>query len=296
MKETKALLKIWYKCNYSCNFCHAEFKKSLMTYPLKIFYLKILLLKKKWVKVILTTWWESTLEKHFFDIVKFIKKHNLDFWIVTNGSTIYIKSYLDKLELFWIKYIYLSIHWFQDIHNKIVWDKNSYNKVVSIISDLKNRKNIKLFLNYVVTKENIHSIDDTINDLIKIWYINLSIKFSMLQPEWIWKDYNLFVSPEISTKIINDSIFLYKDNKYINIHWDWFPLCFFRENLNKVADLHTENINYITEVYENKIYNTDYWNRYYISECYSCDLKSNCYGIYEWYKWYYNNLNDLIKI
>ena len=288
----KALLKIWYKCNYTCNFCHAEFKKSLMTYPLKIFYLKILLLKKKGVKTILTTGWESTLEKHFFQIVSFIKKQGLDFGIVTNGSTICNKKFLDKLDKLGIKNIYLSLHGFGDTHNNIVGDKNGYNKVVRIIKDLKQRKHILLFLNYVVTRENVSSIEKTVSDISKIWYVWLGMKFSMLEPEGIWKDDNLMIEPVKSWFIIKSVITEYK--WIMKLYWDWYPLCLFRNFLNKRADLQTENIKYITEVYENKIYNTDYGDRKYYKECNSCDLKNNCYWIFSYYTNIYRKEDNII--
>lgn len=291
MKEIKALLKIWYKCNYKCNFCHAEFKKDIINIQIKPLLLKILLLKKKWVQVILLTWWESTLESHFFKIVNFIKKQWLEFWIVTNGSTVYSKIFLNKLEQIGIKYIYLSLHWYKEVHNFIVWDNNSYNKIISIISDLQNRKSIKLFLNYVITKENIYSVNDTLSHLNDLKFNNLKIKFSMLELEWIWNDEKLMVSPLLSSNIIKKVIKKYGN---LNIFWDWFQICLFREFLHKRADLQTENIRYITEVYENKIFNTDYWNRIYLKKCETCNIKDKCYGIYKWYENYFK-VNELIN-
>lgn len=279
MNNLKALLKIWYKCNYKCNFCHAEFKKSIISYDLRTFYLKILLLKKKWVKVILLSWGESTLEKHFFEIVSFIKKNNLYFWIVTNWSTIYSDYFLDKLILLWIKNIYLSIHWYWEIHNNIVWDNNGFDKIIKVIQSLKKYNEVDLFLNYVVTKENYLSINDTVDYLNNLWYEGLKIKFSILEPSWLGIDEKLFIDPNISTKIIKQVI---KSNYYknLNIYWDGFPICFFYDLLERRWDLQTENILYITEVFENKIYKTDYWYRWYINECNNCSLKSECYWIH----------------
>ena len=242
--------------------------------------MKIVFLKKRGVRVILLTWWESTLESHFFFIVKFIKKQWLDFGIVTNGSTIYTESFLDKLDDLGIRFIYLSIHWFWNVHNKIVWDKNSYNKIISIIKNLDTKRHVRLFLNYVVIKENVYCIEDTLKDLSSLWYQGLNIKFSILEPEWIWRNEKLMIEPIISSRIIKKCI---DDFDNINVFWDWFPLCLFRDKLEKRADLQTENIKYITEIYENKIFSTDYWNRSFLKDCDGCGLKKNCYGIYDYY-------------
>jgi hypothetical protein len=66
--------------------------------------------------------------------------------------------------------------------------------------------------------------------------------------------------------------------------------------LDKRADLQTENILYITEIYEHKIYATDYGKRYYTEKCNtSCVLREKCYGIFEKYKNYFPE-EELIAI
>lgn len=291
----KALLKIGYLCNYKCSFCHAETKKQIKDIAIKALYLKILLLKKKWVQTILLSGWESTLEKHFFQIVDFITRNWLSFGIVTNGSTIYNPDFLERLSVLGIKNIYLSIHWYADVHNDIVWDPDSFNKVLSIIANLRdNYKHIKLFLNYVVVRQNVDSIDDTIIALKQIKYPELSIKFSFLEPEWAGDNVELMVSPRYATSIIRNAIITFSDQD-IGIYWDGFPICFFHDMLDKRADLQTEKILYITEIYEQKIFNTDYWKRQYTEKCNtSCKLREKCYGVFDKYQ---NNFaeNELIN-
>lgn len=285
MKSKKALLKIWYRCNYSCNFCHAEYKKEIIDIPLKALLLKIILLKKRWVETILLSGGESSLEKHFFEIISFIKKQDLDFGIVTNGSTICSEAFLNKLDTLWIKNIYVSLHWYWDVHNKIVWDTKSYDKVTRVIWFLQHRSHIALFLNYVVVQENLDSIHKTLESLIALWVGRISIKFSMLEPEGIGDDEGLVVDLESASRVIKEAIDKFSHS--LNIYWDGYPLCFFDWYLDKRADLKTENIQYITEVYEHKIFETDYGNREYTSHCKSCDLQTECYGIFGKYKKYF---------
>lgn len=289
----KAILKIWYKCNYSCNFCHAKFKKSIKNISIKSLFLKIILLKKKWVQLILLSWWESTLELHFFQIVNFIKKQWLYFWIVTNWSTIYNDPFYNKLLDLEIKNIYLSIHWKEEAHNMIVWDNNWYNKVISIIKKIKKTSSIDLFLNYVVIKDNINSINDTLNDLDNL-NLDLNIKFSMLIPEWAWLDDKLMISPLKASRIIKNNIDVFSLSK-LKIYWDWYQLCLFRWYLDKIWNLQTESILYMVEVYENKIFSTDYWIRSYLKECSNCDLKKDCYWIIDKYISFYETKDLLIK-
>ncbi|QFR39608.1 radical SAM protein [Candidatus Gracilibacteria bacterium 28_42_T64] len=290
----KALLKIGYKCNYTCSFCHAEYKKNIKEINIKALFFKILLLKKKGVKIILLSGGESTLESHFFSVIDFIKKQGLDFGIVTNGSTISSDRFLDKLFDLGIKNIYLSIHGYGTIHDDIVGCKGSYEGVIKIIGSLKKRSFDSLFLNYVVISDNLSSIEDTLNGLLKTSYENLSIKFSLLEPSGAGNNDALFCSPKEASLNIKSAIEMF-DGKGIKIYWDGFPLCLFLGDLEKRADLKTEKINYITEVYENKLYNTDYGRRSYLPECGKCDFKDDCYGIFDEYISAYGQ-SDLINI
>jgi MoaA/NifB/PqqE/SkfB family radical SAM enzyme len=281
----KAILKIGYLCNYKCSFCHAETKKQIKDIAIKALFFKILLLKKKWVQTILLSGGESTLEKHFFQIVDFITRNGLSFGIVTNGSTIYHPAFLERLSLLGIKNIYLSIHGYKEVHNDIVGDPDSFNKVISIISNIRdNYPNIRLFLNYVVVRQNVDSIEATIVALRELEFLGLSIKFSFLEPEWAGDNTDLMISPRYATGIIHQAITTLS-NQYICVYWDGFPICFFHDMLDKRADLQTENILYITEIYEHKIYNTDYGKRHYTEKCNtSCSLREQCYGIFDKYQ------------
>jgi len=292
----KALLKIGYLCNYRCSFCHAETKKQIKDIAIKILYLKILLLKKKGVWVILLSWGESTLEKHFFQIVEYIRKQGLSYGIVTNGSTIASNEFLAKLHALWLEYIYLSLHGYQDVHNTIVWDPSSFEKVLSIVKNVTtNYQDIHLFLNYVVVANNVHSIEDTIIALRELHQKKISIKFSFLEPEWAWDNRELMVSPKVASKTIREVIQKYS-NESLQIYWDGFPICHFRDMLDRRADLQTENILYITEIYEHTIYHTNYWKRYYTHTCDTkCSLRTHCYGIFEKYREYYPE-DELIAI
>ncbi len=290
ISQTKALLKIGYLCNYRCSFCHAETKKQIKDIAIKALYLKILLLKKKWVHTILLSGGESTLEKHFFQIVDFITKHWLSFGIVTNGSTIYQKDFLARLNGLGIKNIYLSIHGHKEVHNDLVGDPNSFEKVMSIIADLRdNYPHIKLFLNYVVVKQNVESIGDTVSALKELEYPWLPIKFSFLEPEWAGDNKDLMISPRYAAEKIR-SVIQNNSSPYLKTYWDGFPLCHFADMLDKRADLQTESIFHITEIYEHRIFSTDYGKRSYATSCdTACSLRAKCYGIFSKY---YENFDE----
>ena len=93
----------------------------------------------------------------------------------------------------------------------------------------------------------------------------------------------MFVSPD---KVAIEVIKLIKKYPDINIWWDWLPLCLFKWYEDKISNLQTENIMYMSETYENEIFNTDYGIREYSKKCKWCKLKESCSSNFK----VYNNL------
>lgn len=278
----KIILKIWYSCNHRCDFCHAEFNKQIKEKETIKTIKKILHIKKnmKDIETILLSGWEPTIQDNFFRLLSLSSSLWFKTGIVTNWSMIYKKNFLEKCEKYNFSYIYLSIHGgTEEIHNKMTWTKDSFNQIEAILENLK-WKNIKLSINCVVTKNNILYLEEVIL-FIKKYGVN-KIKFSLLEPKWLWLSAidNLFVSPNIVALEIIKLIDKYKD---MQISWDWLPLCLIPWYENKVSNLQTENIMYMSETFEDKIYDTDYWFREYSSKCETCKKIDFCIGNFKIY-------------
>jgi MoaA/NifB/PqqE/SkfB family radical SAM enzyme len=288
----KIILKIWYSCNHKCDFCHAEFNKQIkanetLKTSKKIFYIKK---NKKDIDTILFSWWEPTIQSNFFNLLELSSSLGFKTWVITNGSMIYKEVFLDKCLKYNFSYLYLSIHWWtEEIHNKMTQTKNSFSQIKKLLSN-QNLKKIYVLINCVVTKNNISNLEEIVLFINEYWYNN--IKFSLLEPKWLWlQDIdNLFVSPDIVAKEIIKLIDKYKK---INISWDWLPLCLVKWYEDKVLNLQKEKIMYMSETYEDKIYNTDYWVREYWEKCIWCKKKKICY----WNYYIYNKLywEDYLK-
>lgn len=281
----KIILKIWYSCNHRCDFCHAEFNKQIKEKETLKTIKKILHIKKnmKDIETILLSGWEPTIQDNFFRLLSLSSSLGFKTWIITNGSMIYKKDFLEKCEEYNFSYIYLSIHgWTEEVHNKMTWTKDSFNQIESLLENLK-WKNIELSINCVITKNNILHLEEVIL-FIKKYGAN-KIKFSLLEPKWLGLIAidNLFVSPNIVALEIIKLIDKYKDMK---ISWDGLPLCLVNWYEDKISNLQTENIMYMSETYEDKIYNTDYGLREYSSKCETCKQKNICF-------WNFKIYNDL---
>ena len=194
---------------------------------------------------------------------------------------IYRKEFLEKCLGYNFNNIYLSIHWWKnDIHNIMTWTKESFSQIKELLENL-NRIDFKwLSINCVFKKNNINYLEDVITFIKKFNFTK--IKFSLLEPKWLWLINldNLYVSPEIVAKHIIELIKKYSE---INIWWDWLPLCLLQWYEKNMSNLQTEKIMYMSETFEDKIYETDYGVREFAKKCSLCSLKKSCYWNFKIY-------------
>lgn len=283
MNKNKIILKIGYSCNHRCDFCHAEFnkkitdKETLKTIK-KIFYIKKNL---KDIDTILVSGWEPTIQNNFFRLLKIISSLWFKTWIITNWSMLYKKEFFDKCLDYKLIDVYLSIHWWTEkIHNIMTWTNDSFSQIEELLWNFKNKQFKWLSINCVVTKNNINNLEDIVLFIKKFNFIK--IKFSLLEPKWLWLEDidNLFVSPK---KVAKNIIKLIDKYPEMNIWWDWLPLCLVKWYESMMSNLQTERIMYMSETYEDQIYNTDNWLREYSEKCDLCSLKKSCYWNFKIY-------------
>lgn len=288
----KVILKIWYGCNHNCAFCHAEYNKELEddwteSIKSKIRYIKEALVN---IEMILFSWWEPTIQKNFFELMEFAHSFWFKIWIVTNWSIIHNEVFFEKCRMFGLEQIYLSIHsWTEDSHNKITWSNNSFAQIKKLLNNI-DPKEIKLLINCVVTSHNIDNLEDVVKFVRENW--NHKMKFSLMEPKWLgYTDiFKLYVSPKIVAEKIKDLIQKYPDSE---IFWDWLPLCLALWMDEKICNLQTEEIKYMSECFEDEIFETDYWVRNFEEICSSCKLKKSCYWNFKIYNEIY--WNEILK-
>jgi len=276
-KLNKIILKIWYSCNHRCDFCHAEFNKKITDKETLKTIKKVFHIKKniKDINTILLSWWEPTIQNNFFKLLSIASSLWFNTGVVTNWSMLYKKDFLSKCLEHNFTNIYLSIHWWtEEVHNIMTWTNNSFYQISELLDNLNKICFKWLSINCVVTKNNINFLEDVLIFIKK--YNFFKIKFSLLEPKWLWYEDidKLFVSPEKVSKNIINLIKKYPD---MDIWWDWLPLCLVEWYEDKMSNLQTENIMYMSETYEDKIYNTDNWVREYSKKCEWCSIKNICY-------------------
>lgn len=280
----KIILKISYNCDNNCLFCHAEDYKNIRNIQEKIILHKIKHIKDNYPEIwqILFSWWEPTINANIKKYLDFAKKLWFKVWLITNGGQLNNEFYDINIESWSLDYIYLSLHWpNSEIHNEIAWNKLSFQNVDKFLKKSWKYKNLDIVVNCVVNKLNFDSLNQIAEYISK--YSNIKIlKFSLLEPKWNWLNNidNLYVPIDLIANKIQSIISKYNS---INICWDWFCLCVMDWFHDKISNLQTEGIEYMSETFESKIFKTDFSNREYSLKCENCTKKEICPWIYKSY-------------
>lgn len=153
-----ANIRITDKCNLNCYFCKIKNNNNEINSKEIINVIKQL--DKMKVAYLTVTGGEPLLRKDLEIILKNIKKSNMFVSLNTNGTLINEKNAYIIANSF--NQIRISIDGNEKTHDNIRGEKGSYKKTISAIKLLNKvkKKKAKIFVHYVVLKENIHEIFD----------------------------------------------------------------------------------------------------------------------------------------
>ncbi len=272
----KAILKLGYECNNNCLFCHARTKKNLPIKTQKETLAKINKIKNK-VDCIIFSGGEPLLNKKFISLANIIKKKGLEIGIITNARLLSLPKTKEKIKNLKPGYIYTTFHSNQkEIHEKISQVPGSFEQTIEGIRN-SSSFNTELMVNIVIIKQNINTLKRTVQFLKEEGINNL--KLSFVEPV---TEKDILHTPDITkaSKKAKETIDFFPD---VDIGWDGFPLCLMKKYENKIKNLKTCNIDYISEAWEDNFSESDCGNKIKKKECKECLKQNKCEGIYKKY-------------
>jgi len=297
----KTVIFVGYWCNNICRFC-IDLNKRHINYTTKEVLKDILIAKHNWTDILEIIWWEVTIRKDFFIIMKFIKSLKFKHvYLVTNWNKLADFNFAKKFyDLHVLNSIVFSIHWdVSELHDLLVATPKSFEKLLKWIKnwqDLGFDKR-KIWTNTAIEKWNF-------NKLLEIWKL-------VKQLGCLWSSEFIFADPnvwwvhdnfeELMPTISESSPYMRRLLDWWNNNWmiyrvRYVPLCHFEDYLEdniseiKELDIYT-NVTHIAPDFNNSDvveWRKNSW-RVKTRKCEWCKLFNKC----EWiWKTYYENLGD----
>ncbi|MCX7945261.1 MAG: radical SAM protein [Deltaproteobacteria bacterium] len=284
-KLKKAIIKWGYKCNNDCIFCHSASyrnERCLSTDELKN---KIEDAKRLGVKLILFSGGEPLLIPQLEEILDYTFASGMYSGLITNGRLLANNMNLKKLYDRGLRYVYMSLVSLSPNKYKEITGFDGLNEAITAISNIVTYKSILFTINIPIIKQNIDEIVD-VACRISLLSIN-KIKLSVIEPKgYAFKNYNEVVPPlSKSASVINEAIReVNKIKSKTSTYHDGLPPCLSPDYERYNRDMYSENILYMSESFEGKLFKVDYKNMDYAKGiCDLCIKKKKCKGIYKGY-------------
>lgn len=296
----KTVIFVWYACDNICRFCIDLNKRDINRTTNEVLT-DIAEAKKNGTQVLEIIWWEVTIRKDFFTIMRFIKSMKFNHvYLVTNGNRmsdfLFAKKFYD-LDV--IDSIVFSIHWpDKEIHDTVTCTPGSFEKLLQWIDNWKKLgfpKN-KIATNTAIESWNMKHILE-IGKLIKELQCFGTSEFIFADPNQWWVN-NEFekLMPRISEASPEMRKVLDWWNKNgMKYRVRYVPLCHFSDYID------SDNISELkeTQIYTNVTHSApDFHNddvvkgrqntwRVKTRKCDGCSLYGNCEWIWTTYnqKW-----------
>lgn len=228
-KTKKIIINLTYACQNNCIFC-ATWDRYKLSQEFSYVVAQLINYYKKWVRLLDLDWWEPTLYKDLFRVIKVAKKIWYSFVNLTSSWRKYRDSnFLEELLLTWVDSLLVSLHWTNDyIHDEITRKKWSFEEtILGIDNILKLRKkyNFNFGINITLCKINEDNFSDYLLFIEKFNPDVVNVQF--LTP--FWNAENLWIIEQDIVKccdVLKEKIWVltYKLN-IINLpfcYMEWF--------------------------------------------------------------------------
>ncbi|SCZ09451.1 radical SAM protein [Alkaliphilus peptidifermentans] len=202
----KVVWEITNKCQMNCIHCCNEHRRTGEDISLEDAIKKVGELSKKNVSKIIFTGGDPLLYKDIFDLIEYVNKFNIKVCISTNGML--LDDYYNEIITVSPEKIIIGLDGLSEsTHDKFRGCEDAFTKVIKGVENLIPHKSIKIELHSIVSKMNIHEIEQIIEFSktkdIKLNLANLlEIENKPLIKDYILtnEDYNLYLDEINSEK------------------------------------------------------------------------------------------------
>lgn len=284
--KTRAIIKLHYDCNNNCIFCHASDNKLVRSDHV-LLKNKLKLADELGIKQIILSGGEPTIYPGLDDLMHTLECMSFSSGFISNGRMFYYKEFSERILSYQADYFYISLHsHIPEIHDKITGTSNSWKQAfggIKNIIELSKADCIDLTVNCVLNRYNIDQLEQFVVYLQGHGIKNIKFSIPDIKGNCLVNKNLILTDLLYVSEKLNSSFETAAANR-INVSYDGIPPCYIKkEYRNNINDLATNNILYMSEVYEDRFYPVDQGIRRKPVECVKCILNYSCPGFYSNY-------------
>ncbi len=278
----KALIKVGYRCNNHCSFCHTLEVRHLDDTAEGV-HAKIERAADLGHRTVVLSGGEPTARPELVRWARHAHLRGLGFGLVTNGRMLGYTELVDRLQALGLSYIYMSLHGGNaDVHDALVGAR-AFEQGLAAVRNLSGRS-LDLTVNCVVTTQNLHGLRDLVDLLLP--FDDVVLKFSMVHPKGGADRRFEALIPRVTdvAEAVADAIrFGQERSSGLGFAHDGIPLCLLPGLEGLYDDLKTHGFAVMTEVFEPDFYPVDDGDNVQTPRCDGCALRGPCVGLYRKY-------------
>jgi SAM-dependent methyltransferase len=286
-RRTAALLKLGYRCNDACRFCHSAPHRGvdLSTGAARR---RIDRVVDAGVERVVFSGGEPTIRPDLVELVDYARGAGLAVGLVSNGRMLAYGGLREALLEAGLSQVYLSLHSHRaGVHDSLVRAEGAHGQTVAAARFFANRPGVELQINCVVTRANLGDLSGLARLVGAMGEAPRTLKMSFVEPEGGALDGFDELVPSLSEAalVVGRTVRELEGRlgrAGLTLAVDGFPACVLAEARTHGSDLWTEGFVYLMEAFERKLHRVDDLNKARGEPCRRCVL-DGCPGIYRTY-------------
>lgn len=280
-QNRKAILKVGYRCNNNCLFCHSAPHRGRDASTQQLIK-KIELARRLGAETLVLSGGEPTIRDDFFRLLNVIERNQMSAGLVSNGRMLAYPDFRERLTRYSLQFVQVSLCGPDAATNDAVTRSRSFSQTLSAIHGFAGRVP-ELTVNVVVTLPVIARLSEILAILPSPDRFRL--KFSFVEPEGNALDEFSGVVPRISQAAFAVRRVLEKARQLPGwrVAWDGFPLCLMPDFEQNEAALREDGFFVMSEAFEKEWHPIDDRHRTHATICLECSLRRKCRGVFREY-------------
>ena len=284
---TRALLKVGYRCDQDCVFCHAKDERGTEASATRVHELIARAAELGHGSVVLSGG-EPTLRPELCEWAAHAQRLGLGFGLVTNGRRLSDRRLVGRLLERGLDYVHLGLHGGREVHGAAV-GLDGHAEVLGAISELAGR--VRLVVNCVVTRLNLAHLDEVVatlepghDRLLKLSLVEPKgaalARYDELVPSLTDAARAIGAALEHANGVARGSAARSDGSPGPWLGHDNVPLCLLPGAEQLRSDLRSEGFTMMVEADEPDFFPVDDHNRVHPPRCRPCSLRARCPGLF----------------
>ena len=278
----KAIIKVGYRCNQHCRFCHRLAQRNFEASGESV-HSHIVRAKQLGHTMVVLSGGEPTIRPELRAWASHVAALDMDLGLITNAQMLAYPEVVAGLVERRLSYVHMSLHGgVAALHDEIVGGAG-FGHARAAIDNLVGR-GIELVINTVVTRANLEHLRGLV-DLCKD-YPDVLLKFSMVEPRGGGREHFAALTPrvaEVGAAVVDAIAHGEGSGSRARFAHDGIPLCLLPGCESLASDLVSASFATMVEADEADFVAVDDRARIKPHECQECSLRGGCPGLYRGY-------------